>query len=132
MTEELVVQMAAAAHHVDAEQLLDSNAFREQVRNLGPNTPGYFQRVADLVRDRATPQQPAAPEPVAELEPQPMPTRYELMAQAAARRAQLTADYSQPITAEDVQLADPAVVNAWARSGKLAHLGVAAKQRRPR
>lgn len=129
--EELAVRMAAAAHHADADQLLDSNAFRAQLKGLGINTLGYMERVADLVRDRATGQQPAAaPEVAPTPEPTPAPSGYDLMMQAARRRAELTTDYSGDISVDDVQIADPAVVAAWADSGRLAHFGVAKRRRR--
>lgn len=131
-TEELVVQLAAAAHHVDAAELLDSNAFREQIRELAPNTPGYFQRVADVVRDRSAASAPQGQEAAAEPEAPPIQSQADYWAQVAKRRAELTVDYDGPISAEDVQLAAPRVVGEWVAAGKLAHLGVPAQARRSR
>jgi hypothetical protein len=134
-TSELAVALAAGAHQANAAALVDSAAFMASVEALGPDTPGFLARVSEAVgqavaTDRARFGVPQAPSPAAE--PAPAPSRYDVMAYEAQRRAALTPDYAGEITAEDVKLADPAVVNAWATSGRLAHLGVAAKQRRAR
>jgi hypothetical protein len=132
-TSELAVHMAAAAHQADAEALVDSAAFMAGVEALGPDTPGFIARVSEAVAaDRERFGTAPAPAPVAPEVPQVPMSRQDVMLYAAQRRAELTPDYDGPITAEDVQLADPRTVNAWATSGRLAHLGVAAKQRRGR
>lgn len=135
-TSELAVALAAAAHQADGAALVDSARFMAGVEALGPDTPGFIARVSEAVGKAVTadPQRfgTPTPEPVTALEPTAMPTQHDLRAYAAQRRVQLTADYAGEITAEDVQLADPKVVNAWATSGRLAHLGVATKQRRGR
>lgn len=127
-TSELAVHMAAAAHQANAAALTDSAQFMAGVEQLGPDTPGFIARVSEAVanavvadRERFGTGQ-AAPADLAPQQP----------VSPASRRVQLTADYEGEITAEDVRLAAPSTVNAWATSGRLAHLGVAAKQRRGR
>jgi hypothetical protein len=131
-TSELAVALAAGAHQANAAALVDSASFMAAVERLGPDTPGFLARVSEAVGRAVVEDRQRFGVPQTALEPPRMPSWEEQMAQAAAHRAQLTADYAGEITAEDVKLADPAVVNAWATSGRLAHLGVAAKQRRPR
>lgn len=137
---ELAVHMAAASLGADAVMLCDSRDVMNRVTALGPDTPGFVGRVTEMVREavqtnasyRLAPAQPVQPERPAEpAEVQPSgeqapgaPSRNELLARQATRRAQLTRDYSGEITAEDLQLAEPSTVAAWATAGKLAHMGV--------
>lgn len=134
-TAELAVHLAAAAQGADAAQLCDSAAFMSRVEALRPDTVGYVQRVAEAVQEavatepayRLAAQHPAAPagaQDGGEQAPGAPMSRSELLAREATRRAQLTRDYSGEITSEDLQLAEPSIVAAWATSGKLAHLGV--------
>lgn len=142
-TTELAVHLAAATHGADAGALLDSAAFVAQVEALGPDTPGFVDRVSAAVReavgaareDRSAPaggEQAAKVAPESAEAPQVALSRNELLARRASRRAQLTPEYAGEITAEDVRLADPWVVGEWAASGKLAHLGVPPQKRRGR
>lgn len=140
---ELAVHMAAASLGADAVRLCDSRDVMNRVTALGPDTPGFVGRVTEMVREavqtnasyRLAPAQPVQPvQPVQPAEPaevQPSgeqapgaPSRNELLARQATRRAQLTRDYSGEITSEDLQLAEPSTVAAWATAGKLAHMGV--------
>ncbi|MDH6141026.1 hypothetical protein P3T35_003039 [Kitasatospora sp. GP30] len=128
-TAELAVHLAAAAHQADAAALVDSAQFMARVAALGPDTPGFVDRVSAAVRQAVESGRPAEPEPT----PEAVPLSYnEQLMRTAARQAQLTADYDGSITVEDVQLASPRVVGEWAAAGKLAHLGVPAQRRRGR
>lgn len=131
---ELAVHLAAAAQGADAGRLCDSAAFMDRVTALGPDTPGFVVRVTEMVREAVQtspsyrlaaeqPQGPAEAQPSGEQAPGTPPSRNELPARRATRRAQLTRDYSGEITVDDLDVAAPAVVASWATSGKLAHLG---------
>jgi hypothetical protein len=136
-TSELAVHLAATEHQANPTALVDSAAFMAGVEALGPDTPGFIARVSEAVgkavaADRERFGTEPAPAAAAPETPQVPLSREDLMARIARRRVELTPDYDGPISEADVQLAAPAVVNAWATSGRLAHLGVAAKQRRGR
>jgi hypothetical protein len=59
----------------------------------------------------------------------------EQLLEKSHRRAILTAGYQPPdgsqITVQDCQDADPRVVDAWLEAGRLTHLGMAPRRRRP-
>ncbi|MGC0317305.1 hypothetical protein [Kitasatospora acidiphila] len=125
-TAELAVHLAAAACQTDPAALVDSAQFMARVAALGPDTPGFVDRVSAVVRQAVQTSQPAESEPPSEA----VPLSYnEQLMRTAARQAQLTADYDGAISVEDVQLASPRVVGEWAAAGKLAHLGVPARRR---
>ncbi|MFC9637143.1 hypothetical protein ACFTZF_01165 [Streptomyces mirabilis] len=142
-TSELAVHLAAAAQGVDAAQLCDSAAFMGRVEGLRPDSPGFINRVSEAVREAAQTNpsyrraaEPAAPAPVedagtAQEAPGAPLSRNEQVQQRASRRAALTADRpAEQITVQDVQDADPRVVNSWATAGKLSKFGIAVKQHR--
>ncbi|MGW3193707.1 hypothetical protein ACWDBD_03785 [Streptomyces sp. NPDC001118] len=134
---ELAVYAVAAAQGADAAALLDSRDLMRRITAEGPDTAGFVGRVTEMVREAVQtnaayrlggdqPAAPAAEQPTgtAQEAPGAPVSRNEALARQATRRAQLTPDYAGEITAEDLQLAEPSIVAAWATSGKLAHLGV--------
>jgi hypothetical protein len=142
-TTELAVHLAAAAQGADAARLCDSAAFMNRVAGLSPDTPGFVGRVAEAVREAAQvdsayrtgveqPTTPAAGQQTSAETPSAPLTYNEMLAHRASRRAQLTPDFAGEITMEDLQLAEPSVVAAWATAGKLEHLGVPRQKQRGR
>jgi hypothetical protein len=146
-TAELAVHLASAAQGADAGALVDSREFMGKVAALGPDSVGFVQRVQQAVA-QAVQADPAlrlgaapAPAPAAGRVPEPgaAPEQRQepplsgtaRLTYQASRRASLTADRAvEQITTDDVTDADPQVVNAWARAGKLTKFGVAVKQPR--
>lgn len=55
------VHAAAAGIGADADTLLDSKTFHDQVTALNPDAPGYRRQVQELVKAAAGRTQPAAP-----------------------------------------------------------------------
>jgi len=149
-TAELAVHFAAAVHRADPAALTDSKAFMTKVSALGPDTPGFVDRVSVAVRDAvaaqgtpATSAQGAVPTPVVqpgagsagpgqEGATSPVSPANEQLLRQASRRAQLRPDFSGEVTVQDVQDAEPWVVAEWAQAGKLAGLGLPAQKRRGR
>jgi len=50
--------------------------------------------------------------------------------QQAARRAELTKDYTGEISDADLAIADPAVVDYWLEAGRFTALGIAPRRTR--
>jgi hypothetical protein len=153
-TAEVAVYVVAAAHQADAARLTDSASFMQTVQGLGPDTPGFMDRLSSAVGQaverepgrfrlggaQATAAPPGPPSAgngdgrQAQAPQQPMSRTERLIARNQRRAALAAPDYGGPdgsaITREDCADADPQTVNAWMNAGKLAHLGYPAPRRR--
>ena len=106
------VQTAAASIGIDADALLDSKTFYDQVTSLDPDSPGFRRQVQEMVAA-------AAPQPTPALQP------------ATEEPAAPTGP--QQWTMSDVDHSTPAELTAAMNAGLLRDLGYAPRRnRRPR